>query len=182
MNNIIQNKNFYLKEQKGASLVEFAIILSLLITIIFGIIEFGLLLYDKGIITHAAREGARVGVVFNVGTDPTVHNRIPVIDITNKVNSYIENRLVSFTSGIQDPDIQISLCETGDPSVCTENEICPNKYVPLPLDPVTLQPPPKPKLKVQVRYTYNFLILPNFVSELGVSLDLQSEAMMVCEY
>ena len=109
MNNIIQNKKFYLKEQKGATLVEFAIIIPLLITLIFGIIEFGLLLYDKGIITHAAREGARVGVVFNVGTDPGADNRIPIINITDKVNYYIANRLVSFAPGMQDPDITISL-------------------------------------------------------------------------
>jgi DNA-binding NarL/FixJ family response regulator len=48
-----------LKLQTGAQLVEFAIILPLLITILFAVIEFGFMLYDQAIITNASREGAR---------------------------------------------------------------------------------------------------------------------------
>ena len=49
--------------QKGASLVEFALVLPLLMLILWGIIEFGLLLYNKQVITNASREGARAGIV-----------------------------------------------------------------------------------------------------------------------
>ena len=55
-----------LREEKGASLVEFAIILPLLIIVIFGIIEFSILLYDKAVITNAGREGARFGSLFTI--------------------------------------------------------------------------------------------------------------------
>ena len=51
--------------QRGAAAVEFAIIAPLLFTIIFGIIEFSLLFYDKAVITNASREGARFGIVFD---------------------------------------------------------------------------------------------------------------------
>ena len=44
--------------QKGASLVEFALVLPLLMLILLGMIEFGLLLYNKQVITNASREGA----------------------------------------------------------------------------------------------------------------------------
>ena len=44
---------------KGAAMVEFAIVALLLVTLVFGIIEFGLLIKDYLAINHAAREGAR---------------------------------------------------------------------------------------------------------------------------
>ena len=44
--------------QKGAALIEFAIVLPLLLLLVFGAIEFGLLFYNKQVITNASREGA----------------------------------------------------------------------------------------------------------------------------
>jgi Flp pilus assembly protein TadG len=49
--------------EKGAAIVEFAIILPLLLIITFGIIEFGIFLFNKQVITNASREGARAGIV-----------------------------------------------------------------------------------------------------------------------
>jgi len=45
---------------QGAALVEFAIVLSLLVLILFGIIEFGRAYNAQETLTHAAREGVRV--------------------------------------------------------------------------------------------------------------------------
>ncbi len=78
-----------IKCQKGAAAVEFAIIAPLLFTIIFGIIEFGLLLYDKQVITNASREGARYGILWSP-TRPTD------AEIEAKVASYTSNNLVTF--------------------------------------------------------------------------------------
>jgi Flp pilus assembly protein TadG len=55
--------NSYRKDQGGA-LVEFALVLPLLLTIVFGIVEFSVVLYDKAVITNASREAARAGVIF----------------------------------------------------------------------------------------------------------------------
>src|SRR5512135_3923430 len=52
-----------LRQQNGASAVEFAMILPFLVVLLFGIIEFGLLLYDQQVITNASREGARAAIV-----------------------------------------------------------------------------------------------------------------------
>ncbi len=52
-----------LKTEKGASLVEFVIVLPVLLLLVFGTIEFGLLLFNKQVITNASREGARFGIV-----------------------------------------------------------------------------------------------------------------------
>ncbi|MGD8892889.1 MAG: pilus assembly protein, partial [Desulfobacterales bacterium] len=56
-------RKILIEDQNGATVVEFAIILPLLIVFLFGIIEFGLLLYNKQVITNASREGARAGLV-----------------------------------------------------------------------------------------------------------------------
>ena len=56
-------KRMNITDQKGGVLVEFAIVLPLLILLIAGILEFGILLYNKHVITNASREGARAGIV-----------------------------------------------------------------------------------------------------------------------
>jgi Flp pilus assembly pilin Flp len=52
-----------IKSEKGASAVEFALILPLLIMLVFGIVEFGIAFNNYVTITHAAREGARIAAV-----------------------------------------------------------------------------------------------------------------------
>ncbi|MEW6327514.1 MAG: TadE/TadG family type IV pilus assembly protein [Thermodesulfobacteriota bacterium] len=52
-----------LRDQKGAAAVEFALVLPILILFIFGIIEFGMGMHAKEILTNASREGARAGIV-----------------------------------------------------------------------------------------------------------------------
>ena len=50
-------KNFNSKQltgQKGGAAVEFVMIVPLLLLLIFGIIEFGLIMYNKHIITNAS--------------------------------------------------------------------------------------------------------------------------------
>ena len=52
-----------LRSESGASAVEFALLLPVLMLFLFGIIEFGLALYRQAILTNASREGARLGIV-----------------------------------------------------------------------------------------------------------------------
>ena len=52
-----------LSREKGASAVEFAIILPILVMLVFGIIQFGLVFNKYIAITHATREGARLAAV-----------------------------------------------------------------------------------------------------------------------
>jgi Flp pilus assembly protein TadG len=51
-----------IRDQKGVALVEFAIALPLLLLLLFGFIEFGVMLYNKQVITNASREGARAAI------------------------------------------------------------------------------------------------------------------------
>lgn len=48
--------------QRGAAAVELAIILPFLVVLVFGMIEFGIMFYDKAVLTNASREGARAGI------------------------------------------------------------------------------------------------------------------------
>jgi Flp pilus assembly protein TadG len=74
--------------ERGASAVEFAIILPILIMLIFGIIQFGIA-YNKYIaVTHAVREGTRLAAV-GLYEDPdfdfeqAVRDSAPTIEIEN---------------------------------------------------------------------------------------------------
>jgi Flp pilus assembly protein TadG len=49
--------------EAGSELVEFALVLPLLLLVLFGIIDFGLLFQRYQVVTNAAREGARVAVL-----------------------------------------------------------------------------------------------------------------------
>ena len=72
--------------QNGAAALELTILLPLLLILIFGIIEFSIILYDKQMITNASREAARIGIVYNEPTD------IPEDTMRAIVEHYCENR------------------------------------------------------------------------------------------
>lgn len=54
------------KNVKGQSIVEFALVAPILLLLVFGIIEFGRVYYNKALINHAARNTLRIA---SVGTD-----------------------------------------------------------------------------------------------------------------
>ena len=80
-------------EQEGAAATEFAIVLPLLLVLVFGIIEFSILLYDKAMITNASREGARAGIVYSYP------DRISDSKITEVINTYCSSHLITFGTG-----------------------------------------------------------------------------------
>lgn len=57
-----------LRRSSGAELIEFALVLPMLLLVIVGIFDFGFLFRDFGVITNAAREGARIGVLAGYST------------------------------------------------------------------------------------------------------------------
>jgi hypothetical protein len=48
---------------KGAELIEFALVLPLLLLVLFGILDFGIMFQRYETVTNAAREGARIAVL-----------------------------------------------------------------------------------------------------------------------
>lgn len=79
--------------EKGASGVEFALVLPILILLLFGIIEGGVLFYNKQVITNASREGARAGIARIADEN----------SIKKIVVDYCKNRLITFDPALPDP-------------------------------------------------------------------------------
>jgi len=101
------NKN--LSGEKGASAVEFAIILPILVVLIFGIVQLGLAFNKYISLTHAGREGARMAAV-GLYEDPyfdfeqAVRDSAPTvviedIDVTNPEGMRIGNPVMVAVTG-----------------------------------------------------------------------------------
>ncbi len=145
-----------LRNQNGTAVVEFAVILPLLVVIVFGIIEFSVLLYDKAMVTNASREGARAGIVFNVDGSG---DWLAVSDTTirNTVTGYLSSYLIS----LGDPTATVSI---PDP-VRTTN-------------PDTGTYSPGGTLTVTVTYTYTFMVIPNFIASIINPITLTAQTVM----
>jgi Flp pilus assembly protein TadG len=145
------------KGEKGASAVEFALVLPLLVIFVFGIIEFGLLLYNKQVITNASREGARAGIVSQTP-------RVTVAEMQTVVQNYAVPHLVTFTGGVVLPTTTVQNNTSGGNQCVSFSD----------------------NLTVTVTYPYTFLALSNLMnllgpSTLGPSLTLTAQTVMRCE-
>lgn len=128
-----------MKNQTGQSIIEFAIIAMLFFLVFFGIMEFGFLMYNQQIVTNAAREGARFGILARLP-----ENKIDINDIKGKSSEYAENNLISFGDKKFDPQAAF---ESGE-NYCSKFQ---------------------DKLTVTVRYDYGFLFLPFAKKTLGAT-------------
>jgi Flp pilus assembly protein TadG len=81
-----------LKNQEGASAIEFAIILPLLMMVLFGIVEFSIAFYDKAMITNASREGARSGIVLQAAPRDAAAEDT---EIEAAINYYLTGKLIT---------------------------------------------------------------------------------------
>ena len=67
------------KGERGAELIEFALVFPLLMMVVLGTVDFAFVFQRNEVVTNAAREGARVGTLPGYG----------VTDIENRVNEYL---------------------------------------------------------------------------------------------
>jgi Flp pilus assembly protein TadG len=88
------------QKQRGAAVVEFALILPILLLLLVGTIDASLALYDKAVITNASREGARAGIVAR--SPPLTDAQIKSV-----VERYLQGALVSLGSTSALPAVQI---------------------------------------------------------------------------
>lgn len=115
--------------QSGAAALEFAVLLPLLVTLVFGSIEFGLVCYNKQVITNAGREGARMAIT---GGGDVVQT---VLDYCNRRASdppEVKHKLIDLTSAD-------------------------GRYALQAADITVTGPDGQDDFSVTVRYTYNFL-------------------------
>jgi len=78
-----------LKSHKGQTIVEFAMILPLLLIMILGVIDFGILLYNKAVITNASREAVRYGIVLR-------NPKYTLVEVQTYATSYCLNHMITF--------------------------------------------------------------------------------------
>jgi Flp pilus assembly protein TadG len=151
---------------KGAALLEFAIILPFLLVLVFGMIEFGLIVYNKQVITNASREGAR-WAIGQPSTGPlrtTASVNIVVQDYWTK------NRLISFGSG---HPVTTIIDKAGGILPATGQNVC------------AIATPPNKDIQVQVTYQYEFLVFDSIVQLVGGSqnntISISGSTIMRCE-
>lgn len=105
-----------LKSHAGSNLIEFALVLPLLLILVFGIIDFGIALYNKAVITNGSREAARRASVYLPEATPAA--RQAIID---EVEAEYAPRVIRF-GGSAMPDFSIgegSGFDSGDPISAT---------------------------------------------------------------
>lgn len=51
------------RDNRGAAAIEMALVLPILVVLVLGIMEFGILMFSQQVIVNASREGARQGIV-----------------------------------------------------------------------------------------------------------------------
>ena len=148
-----------MRDENGGSLIEFAIIAPLLFVILFGIIEFGVLLFDKAMLTNASREGARAGIVYDFDSS-TGTNHPDNATIIAAVQQYCQDYLISFDSSSA---VNIAISRSGSPSLDSAGD----------------------QLTVNVTYPFRFLVFSNVLALLGGgindNLNLQAETVMRME-
>lgn len=71
------------KGQRGSAAVEFAMVLGPLMVILLGTVDWGYYFFIRSVVTHAAREGARAGVIIpNATTSQSAANSTAVLRAT----------------------------------------------------------------------------------------------------
>jgi Flp pilus assembly protein TadG len=91
--------------ERGAVAAEFALLLPVLLTILFGIIEFGMMMYGREIVTNATREGARAGIT--QGPPKLTEDAIEAISYNYLVDTGISAASVDFEAtgaGLANPN------------------------------------------------------------------------------
>lgn len=95
-----------MRSQRGAALVEAAFVIPVLLLLVFGMIDIGLMIKDSSALHQVAREAARS---YAVGGTPSVTALAAKYGITNSAGVSVTNLVAPTTKGAQ---VSISLSYT----------------------------------------------------------------------
>lgn len=87
------------RSERGAELIEFALVFPLLLMVVLGIVDFGFLFHRMEVITNAAREGARIAVLPGYDT----------ADVRARVQDYVNTGGVPTTSSPANPQVLVDM-------------------------------------------------------------------------
>jgi Flp pilus assembly protein TadG len=142
------------RSARGQVLVEFALVLPLLCLLVIGLVEFGVLFYDKAMVDNASREGARTGIRYRTDSGGNYTPYTPA-EIDTVVKNYLQPRLITFGG--------TGAITTNAPRTGTSPFYGGDGYV-----------------DVQVTYEYKYLALPGLMG-IGKTITIGSETIMRLE-
>jgi len=156
------------QSNSGQAVLELAFVLPMVLLLLLGLIEFGVLFYNKAMITNASREGARAGMTYtttyNSSTDSSSYWSVAAMQsaVTTAVNNYLQTRLINF-GGVPTWSTNASRSgySPGDPDYPLYNSI-------------------GGTVDVTVTYNHTFLVFPRFIG-LGSTISIAGETVMRLE-
>jgi len=152
-----------LKNNTGSAVVEFAVILPLLLLILYGIIEFGLIFYNKALLTNASREGARFGVLYRAPDDVEARNDLQK-GIEDRIDNYLGTKLISFGDHSPTIDFRLVNPETKIESPVSLEDLESDQY-----------------LLIRINFDYEFLLIPAFIPGISNIISLAGTTTMRVE-
>ncbi len=145
----------FLRQTKGGVAVEFAIVGTLFILLIAGVIDFGHAWYMKQIITNASREGARYGVTYQTNSSGA---RVAPNTFNPTIKSYILTKYLANQVLPTDANPNVTVAGAGYTSG--------NKGA---------------ALEVTVTATKTWFMVSGFIPGLGNQKTLTAKTVMLCE-
>jgi len=157
------NTGWIIRKQDGSAAVEFAVILPLFLLIVFGIVEWGLYLFNDHIITDASRRGARRGIL-------QASPHISESEIRTTVLTYTGDRLVTFGT-MTPPAVDVNVYNPdGTVAHNPDGTVAKNCLV------------FQDSLEVTASYNYTFLLLPALTfGGVSPSISMTARTVMKCE-
>jgi len=128
------------RETRGIAAVEFAVLATLLVMVLGGVIDFGHGWYLKQLVVNASREGARYAVAFSVDSTAV---RVKPQDVSPSVITYTEGLLTGLSPNVTVTGTGYTSGTKGDPVTVTvkvpKNWFIVKGFLPAGTLPTTLQ-------------------------------------------
>lgn len=118
----------------AGAVIEFVLIAPFLVLLLDGIVEFGVIMYDKALITDASRAGARWGIVLRSGSFASS------TQVQTYTVNYLTGKLINFSATTTNP-VATATKSSATPSFANADT-----------------------LTVKVTYAYTPLLLQNFIT------------------
>jgi Flp pilus assembly protein TadG len=167
------------KNERGGYLVEYALVFTISMTILLGVIGFGHALYAYHFVSHAAREGARYATVrgSTCGSDgscATTNSASGTAGPTTKadVQTYVRNMA---PPGINSTNVTVTACGVSGQKACAASlpTVCTAAVGGIPATPNY----PGCTVQVQVQYTFNFIV--PLISKTALTMTSSSDLVIV---